>query len=621
MIKILVFLPMLAILTACTVQPKEDPGKPNFVWIISEDNSKHYLELFDEHGIATPNIEGLAEDGILFTRAFSNSPVCSVARSTLISGCFAPRIGTQYHRRIVRVNMPHGTEMFPSYLRNIGYYTSNNSKEDYNINKNEGVWDESSKKAHWSNRADGQPFFHKESHSRSHESSLHFKKKKMESYSPTVDPNEVFLNPNHPDTETFRFTAAYYRDKILDIDTIVGNVVEQLKEEGLLENTFIFYFGDHGGVLPGSKGYAYETGLHVPLVVRIPENFKHLVDLKPGSSTDGFVSFIDFGPTLLELAGAEIPDGIDGRPFLGEDISEKDLDSRDVAFGYADRFDEKYDLVRTARKGKYKYMRNYQPFNPDGLHNNYRYKCLAFSEWRDMFYAGELNDVQKHFFEPRPAEELFDIESDPYETHNLATDPVYGETLKEMRGILSKWVKGMPDLSFFPEPVLVNRAFDNPVVFGQENKQLVSELVDIADLSLLPYEDASDEIGDALSSEDPLKRYWGLIVCSSFGERAAAYYESAQMLTSDENLLVRTRAAEFLGLTGTQDPKEVITSMLSETNDPVEANLVLNTVVLLQDGPHKYQFDISEDLFKPEVQKGPYVIRRLEYLDPEYITK
>jgi len=266
-------------------------------------------------------------------------------------------------------------------------------------------------------------------------------------------------------------------------------------------------------------------------------------------------------------------------------------------------------------------MRNYQPFNPDGLHNNYRYKCLAFSEWRDMFYAGELNDVQKHFFEPRPAEELFDIESDPYETHNLATDPVYGETLKEMRGILSKWVKGMPDLSFFPEPVLVNRAFDNPVVFGQENKQLVSELVDIADLSLLPYEDASDEIGDALSSEDPLKRYWGLIVCSSFGERAAAYYESAQMLTSDENLLVRTRAAEFLGLTGTQDPKEVITSMLSETNDPVEANLVLNTVVLLQDGPHKYQFDISEDLFKPEVQKGPYVIRRLEYLDPEYITK
>jgi len=517
--------------------------------------------------------------------------------------------------------MPDGTEMFPAYLREHGYYTTNNSKEDYNINKNEGVWDESSKKAHWSKRGEGQPFLHVESHSRSHESNLHFKKNKMESYSPTVDPKEVFLSPKHPDTETFRFTAAYYRDKILQIDTIVGDVVEQLKEEGLLENTFIFYFGDHGGVLPGSKGFAYETGLHVPLVVRVPENFRELVDLKPGSRTDGFVSFIDFGPTLLELAGVAIPEGIDGKPFLGKDISNQDLDSRDVTFGYADRFDEKYDLVRTARKGKFKYMRNYQPFNPDGLHNRYRYRCLAFSEWREMYYAGELNDVQKHFFEARPAEELFDIEADPHETHNLATDPVYSETLQEMRGLLTGWVKGMPDLSFFPEPELVKNVFDNPVVFGQENKQLVSELVDIADLSLLPYEEAKDGIGDALASEDPLMRYWGLIVCSSFGDKASGFYDTARGLTSDKNLLVRTRAAEFLGLTGTEDPVDVITAALKETNDPTEANLMLNTVVLLQDGSHKYSFDIRESLFKPEVQKGPYVIRRLEYLDPTYKTK
>ncbi len=513
--------------------------------------------------------------------------------------------------------MPDGTEMFPAYLRELGYYTTNNSKEDYNIIKNEGVWDESSKKAHWRNRAEGQPFFHKESHSASHESRLHFKKAVMERPT-TVDPDQVFLSPNHPDTETFRFTAAYYRDRILDIDTIVGEVVEQLREDGLLENTFIFYFGDHGGVLPGSKGFAYETGLHVPLVVRIPENFRQLVSLKPGSSTEGFVSFIDFGPTLLNLAGAEIPGGIDGTPFLGEGIDKKDLNARDVTFGYADRFDEKYDLVRTARKGNFKYMRNYQPFNPDGLHNRYRYISLAYQEWREMYRNGELNDIQKHFFEPRPAEELFDIDADPYETQNLATDPDYQEKLEEMRNLLTGWVKGNPDLSFIPESELVKKAFDNPVVYGQTNKGGISELVDIADLSLLPFEKAADGIKEALSSNKHLKRYWGLIVCSSFGEEAAEFYETAKNLTEDENLLVRIRAAEFLGLTGTEDPKEVIRTALAETDDPVEANLMLNTVVLLRDGPYKYQFDITEDLFKPEVQKGGYVIRRLEYLVPGY---
>ncbi|MFC2116244.1 sulfatase-like hydrolase/transferase [Bacteroidota bacterium] len=615
--KLITFLPLIIILIACTGQKDEENGKPNFIWIISEDNSKHYLKLFDENGIETPNIEKLAEHGILFTRAFSNSPVCSVARSTLISGCFGPRIGTQYHRKARSVSMPEGVDMFPTYLRKLGYYTTNNSKEDYNIIKNEGVWDESSKKAHWRNRAEAQPFFHKESHPASHESRLHFKKDLIESYVPATDPDEVFLNPNHPDTELFRFTAAYYRDKMLVTDTIVGNVVRQLEEDGLLESTFIFYFGDHGGVLPGSKGYLYETGLHVPLVVRIPEKFKHMIDIDPGSVSDGFVSFADFGPTLLKLAGADIPEGIDGKPFMGEGIEEKDLTSRDVVFGYADRFDEKYDLIRTARKGNFKYMRSYQPFNPDGLHNNYRYISLAYQEWREMYRRAELNDVQKHFFEPRPAEELFDIEADPYETINLAADPAFGGKLQEMRELLTGWVKGMPDLSFYPESELVKEAFHNPVVFGQEHKQEISTLVDIADLSLLSVNQAKSGIGAALSSDDPWKRYWGLIVCSSFGEKAAEFYETARSLTRDENLLVRTRAAEFLALTGTQDPREVITAALRESNDPVEANLVLNTVVLLMDGTYKYEFDISEDLFSPQVFEGAYVQRRLEYILPE----
>ena len=585
---------------------------PNFVWIISEDNSTHYMELFDPQGIATPQIASMARDGILFTRAFSNAPVCSVARSTLISSCYGPRTGAQFHRRSQLVPLPEGLEMFPSYLRSAGYYTTNNSKEDYNYIKDEGVWDESSGTAHWSGRELGQPFFHKESHPVSHESRLHFKAELMDKYSPVCDPDSVHLFPNHPDTELFRFTAAYYRDKILAVDTIVGRVIHQLEEEGLLESTFVFYFGDHGGVLPGSKGYAYETGLHVPLVVRIPKNFRHLVDLKRGEASDGFVSFVDFGPTLLNLAGIEIPDGIDGSPFLGKERGAGK--QKEITYGYADRFDEKYDMVRTVRKGDLKYMRSYQPFNVDGLQNNYRYLCLAFQEWRDMYRAGELDAIQAAFFEAREPEALYDLKSDPYETTNLAADPAYSAHLSEMRDLMEEWVKGMPDLSFYPENFLRRDAFGNPVQFGALHKADIGDLIDIANLELLPIEEARTGISLAMESEDPLKKYWGLIVCSTFGMKAAEFERQALALCNDQDLLVRTRAAEFLGLTALGDPVAVISEALYESEDGVEALLILNSLVLLMDSPHAYSFDIDQGRLSPAVRQDQQVQRRLDYI-------
>lgn len=610
-------LTVLAILSGCSGQRSRVDEKPNFVWIVSEDNSVHYLKLFDETGIGTPNIAALARDGILFTHAFSNAPVCSAARSTLVSACYGPRIGSQFHRKAVTVPMPEGIEMFPAYLRELGYYTTNNFKEDYNIVKSGSVWDESSRRAHWRNRAPGQPFFHMESHNESHEHTLHFDASIQETYKPVVDPDEVFVNPNHPDTDLFRFTSAYYRDKMLVIDTIVGNVVKQLEEDGLLESTFVFYFGDHGGVLPGSKGYLYETGLHVPLVVRVPGKFRNLAGMKPGSECSAFVNFIDFGPTLLALAGAEIPEGIDGKPFLGDGTGEEDLAQRNITYGYADRFDEKYDLVRTVRMGHFKYMRSYQPFNPDALQNNYRYLSPAYHKWRDIYRNGELNTVQRHFFEPRPAEELFDIETDPYETNNLAQNSDYQDIKIELRAVLRNWVGGMPDLGFLPESELVKSAFDNPVNYGQVNHRYINELIDIADLELETFEAAREGIEGALSADDPWKKYWGLIVCSSFGEEAAEFYDRARELTRDGNLLVRTRAAEFLALTGAEDPASVIEEVLIQTEDPVEAALVLNTVVLLKDGPYHYKFDLDRGLFKPQVLEWAEVTRRLSYLLPE----
>jgi hypothetical protein len=322
---------------------------------------------------------------------------------------------------------------------------------------------------------------------------------------------------------------------------------------------------------------------------------------------------VDFGPTLLELAGVKIPEGVDGKPFLGRNIPASSPDE-ELSFGYADRFDEKYDLVRTVRKGSLKYMRNYQPFNVDGLQNNYRYRCLAYQQWRDMFRAGGLNEIQSQFFLPRQPEALYDLEKDPYETRNLAGDPAYQEALVEMRNLLVDWVKGMPDLSFYPENILRNQAFDDPVGFGQRHREDIAALVDLANLQLLPWKEARTGLRQVLSSGDPLELYWGLVVCSAFGKEAAEFAEKALELCSHEDLLVRTRAAEFLGLTGLGNPVEVITDALYQSTDGVEALLILNSLVLLRDGPFAYGFAVEEERLSAEVLADAEVKRRLDYI-------
>ncbi len=591
--------------------------RPNFVFLISEDNSVHFMRLFDETGASTPSIDKLGRHGLIFDHAFSNAPVCSVARSTLVTSCYAPRIGTQFHRCEKPVPVPDGTQMFPAYLRQAGYYTTNNKKEDYNAAKTEGVWDESSGKADWRRRRPGQPFFHQQSsYAVTHESSLHFSASEMKTATQT-DPAAVYLAPIHPDTNTFRYTYARYHDRIRQVDRQIGEMVDRLAREGLLEDTFVFYFSDNGGVLPGSKGYLWERGLHVPLVVRIPENWRHLVGAEYGTRVKGFVSFIDFGPTLLHLAGLDVPEGFDGRPFLGKGVTMDEVDSRDEVFGYADRFDEKYDLVRTFRKGNLKYMRSYQPFNYDGLQNDYRYKMLAYEEWRDLHEAGKLNALQGRFFRPRPAEALFDLENDPEETRNLAGDPEYADVLAAMRGRLTEWVKGMPDLSFVPESVLLADAFDNPVAYGQAHKEEIARLVDIADLNLVAFDQAQAGIAESLAASDPWHRYWGLIVCSSHGKAAGQFTAAAAKLASgDPELLVRVRAAEFLGLVGAADPRPAIADALLRSQSAVEANLILNTAVLLQDCQPGYRFDLPRGKIigdRPG-EEARYVKARLDYL-------
>ena len=589
----------------------EPTKRPNFVFIVSEDNSIHYLRLYGNKLGITPNIERLADNGLTFNHAFSGAPVCSVARSTLATAMHAPRVGFQYHRKSALASLPPGVKPWSQVLRENGYYTTNNAKTDYNFNVNiKTAWDMSSNKATWRNRPNkAMPFFHMQSFADSHESRLHFPLKQMETPTKT-SPDDVMLQPYFPDTPIMRYTKARYYDRIRVIDSQVGKIVNQLKEDGILEDTFVFYFGDHGGVMPRSKGYAYESGLHVPLVVRIPENFKKLIDHKRGTRTNGFVSFIDFGPTLLNLASISVHKELDGQAFFGKGVSAADLANRDEVFGHADRFDEKFDMVRTYRKGKWKYIRNYQSYYADGLQNNYRYRQLAYDNWRNLYRAERLNPVQRQFFERRSVEQLFNLEKDPHEVTNLAADPAQSKRLAEMRELLKNKMKSINDLSFYPENRMVTNALNDGVAFGREHAKQISRLSDLADTALRPFSEVKQALASSLQSKGALRRYWALKVCSNFGEKAKSLAIAAMPLLNDENLMVRVRAAEFLGSIKAVDPMPTLYGVVNNAETEQALMIAFNTIVYLRDQVgHKY----DPEKVKLKFNKGE-VYRRVQYL-------
>ncbi|MGB0416569.1 MAG: sulfatase, partial [Coraliomargarita sp.] len=303
---------------------------------------------------------------------------------------------------------------------------------------------------------------------------------------------------------------------------------------------------------------------------------------------------VDLGPTTLHLAGISVPEGMDGRAFMGPGVTRANLESRDEALGIADRFDEKYDLVRSLRQGQLKYIRNYTPFNFHGMSNIYRYKMASYREWRDLHKAGKLTALQERFFVTRPVEELYDVVQDPYETVNLATDPAYADALVELRGRLVERLKAMPDLGFIPERDLVEQAVGAPVIFGEAQRVRIDRLIDVADLALQSFSDARPGIEAALAANDPIQRYWGLIACSIFEEQAHVFQDTARHLAaSDPDLLVRARAAEFLAIIRAEDPQPVLLDVLAKSESMLETTQVLNIITLLQDGEWGYTFDLD----------------------------
>lgn len=582
----------------CSSHKKEAvPQYPNFVWLLSEDISPHFMGLYNNgKGACTPNVEKLASEGIVFNNAYSNAPVSSAARSTLITGCYAPRLGIGFHRKLEAVPLPEGLRMFPSFLREAGYYTSNSTKTDYNCLLDETAWDNiKAKMGDWRNRPDkSKPFFFMRTNAATHESRLHFKKSAVDSIPTRHKPEEVNILPFHPDTKIFRYTYATLYDRIADVDDELGKIVEMLRHDNELDNTFIFYFGDNGGCVPGSKGYTGETGLKVPLVVYIPAKWRNRIPIPCGSRVDGFVSFMDFGPTLLHLAGIDIPEQVDGKPFLGTGITLDNLNTRDEVYCYGDRYDELYAFNRTVRKGNFKYVRNFLPCNPKSLYNEYRYKQLAFREWKELYERGQLNDIQKRFFEPQGAEELYNLADDPCETVNLAGNPACSEILRQMKKLLYDNMTAKNDLSIMTESAWLEEGKNDPAGFGMKSKQRIDSLIQTADLQTMPFNEAKDRIKTALTSHDPIARLWALTACSAHPAEAAALTGEIQKLLNDPNAMVQSHAAVFLTQAGKLNPVKPIKKALKKAQSVPESLWILNNAAYLNEAFPQFVWNLKE---------------------------
>ncbi|HTL72334.1 MAG TPA: sulfatase, partial [bacterium] len=559
---------------------------PNVVVILAEDCSKHWFNLFDPtYGTATPNLDSLTNSGLVFNNAFCNVAVCSAARSTLISGCYPTRIGTTWHRALQKVKLPNGLLPFPAYLRKAGYYTTSSTKSDENISYS-GVWDDAAAPEFgWRNRpAATTPFYHVRTIYTSHESSI---QTLAEISNPITATNSIKLYPIHPDTPIFRDTYATYQDKIKSVDNDVGRIFSALQADGLLDDTFIFFIGDNGGTVAGSKGYIVNTGLHVPLVVYVPKNWQQLAPASPDGRVNGFVNFTDLGPTIMNLVGLGVPKEMDGKPFLGPGVTLAKINANDEAFSGTDRFDEMYNLCRSLQKGNMKYIRHYEPFYPYALYNNYRYAMQAQKEWKQLYDNGQLNAVQSRFFKPRHAEELYDLAGDPFETNNLAADPALAGTLASLRTNLYQRVTGLPDVGMIPEAVFIQEGGPaEPGSYGHRNQARIKRYVDIADLMLGAYGDVAGTLQTNLASVDPLDRYWALTVGAAFGTNASAMQPTVtNLIATETNALVLARAAVFLGQLGvaTTLVESTLKNAVLHCANSNQSLLVLNDATHLQD--------------------------------------
>ena len=427
------------------------PSKPNILWITCEDQMSS-LGSFGDPVAITPNLDKLAGEGVRFTNTFSTAGVCAPSRATLITGMYQNSIGTLHMRTLgasefrpvpsYSAVIPEYVKCYSEYLRENGYYCTNNSKQDYQFIPPVTAWDESSTKAHWKNRNKDQPFFAIFNITICHESGMWRNK----DHPLRVDPADVKVPPYYPDNEVVRKELARNYSNLYEMDSIAGAFINELEAEGLLENTIIFFYSDHGGPLPRQKREIYDTGLKVPMIIRFPN--KQMA----GEVVDEMISFVDFAPTLLSLTNIKIPDHLQGQAFLGKEQAPP----RKYIYAARDRLDDEYDMVRGIRDKRFKFFRNYQPEKPYIMDIEYRLQMDLMNELIRAHEAGELNEAQELWFaQTKPDEELYDLEADPHELNNLIDNSEYKEKADELRTELRKWMDDIEDVGFTPEMEMI----------------------------------------------------------------------------------------------------------------------------------------------------------------------
>lgn len=545
------------VLTACCAGAPHAAAadRPNILWVVSEDNSSHYVGAYGDPLARTPNVDRLATVGVVFDRAYT-APVCAPSRSTIITGRFASSLGTQ-HMRSTRP-LPPGVRFFPEALRAAGYFCTNHDKTDYNTSTSWAqAWDENSQTAHWRHRRPGQPFFAVFNFMQSHESRL------LGGQPLVTDPAKVRVPAYLPDTAAVRADLARYYDCVSRADAAIGQVLAELEADGLADDTIVFYYSDNGGAVAGGKRFLNDAGTRVALIAHFPEKYRELAPGAPGTRSAELVNFVDLAPTVLSLAGVPALPQFQGRAFAGPARAAPP----EFTFMFADRMDERYNLSRTVTDGRYRYIRNYHPDRPWGQRVDFLWQLASTREWELHHVAGTLDATRRRFFEPSPAEALFDCEADPDNVHDLSADPGQAARLERMRTALREHMLQIRDTGFMPEPMMIEAAANGSptVVAGADDRYPLARLLELLDVLQLGNRLDAEQAAVA-AAHDPLAvvRYWSAVAALRDGP--AAYVES---LLEDSDAVIRVAAAEAL-LRRSEHPvaMQVIEAAVRQTQRP-----------------------------------------------------
>lgn len=549
---IALFLLLLTTLFSCNLSRENNTSdlQPNILWITCEDITTMQGSYGDP--IAnTPNLDKLANEGIQFNHAYSTAAVCSPARSCLVTGVYATSLGTQNLRSEFAI--PSEIRTLPHILRENDYYCTNNYKEDYNFT-DPTIWDESSKTAHWRNRADNQPFFSVFNFETTHQSQIFgddeafFNKYgKLLSDSERNTAESMQLAPYYFESSEVRKLWARYYDLVTIMDRQVADVLKQLEQDGLAENTIVFYFSDHGTGMPRAKRALYNSGVQVPFIVHVPERLKSLMKTSEEQLSESIVSFVDFPPTVLSLVGMDKPSYMQGSSFLAQE----DETSAKYAFATSDRVDEAFELSRTVKGKRYSYIRNFLPHLPLIQPNFYSDQSEIMKELyrlKDSIGFDGMTEAQQSMWLPkRHPEELYDLASDPHEVNNLAGDLAHNNILLEMRGALKEWMIKTHDTGLVPEGYLLEKTKSKTAFEVAQDPAIypIEEILSLNDLILGP--EINDlQLAEMLSHDHELIRYWAAVSLQYVKSPRQAAIEKLRRALNDASLLVRLAVSEAL---------------------------------------------------------------------------